>query len=411
MNLKPIVASIILGLSGSAFAASHTMMASQNQLDAMKTNSYKMDSMLSQNQGGTGLSSAETQNWFNNVTVGGKINLDFLASNHTSNGSGNFYQGSSTNDLQLTDAALFFDVAINEWTKAHLSTNFRQGSVNANYSTLSNYLVERPSNLPLLDEAYITLMNCSQSPLYARIGRQYATFGNYDVYAAVPSFTQLLSETNEVALVGGYLDPSSFAANIYTFRGINKTSGSNPRIQNYGATVAFGDVENMGFRVDLGYLDNMADVAYVSASSGLSSGYTNRVRALSADAMVMSGPFDGNVKYVTALNRFTYANIANGGSTTNGAEPWAAGVDVGYNFNMMAHQSRVGLGYQQSGEATNVGALKLPQKRYQAEYTMDVSKNANVGFVVYHDQDYSTSHGGTNDAHTTGVVRLGVDLV
>ena len=131
-KLKPIVAAVLLGLVGApAMAAvvtsTTTTVDTQTQLDVMKAKIGKMESILNQNQGGNGLTAGETQDWFNNVTVSGLINVDALASNRTPDGTSR-YVGDSSNEVSLSNASLFVDANINNWTKAHLGLNHRDNS-------------------------------------------------------------------------------------------------------------------------------------------------------------------------------------------------------------------------------------------------------------------------------------------
>jgi hypothetical protein len=402
MKLKPIVAGMLLGLAGApvmaAVVTTTTTTATQTQLDTMKAT--KIENILNKNQGGNGLSAADTQNWFNNVTVSGLINVDAITSNRTPLAN-NMYVGDSANEISLTDANLFVDTVVNNWTKVHLNA--------AHHNYGADSLVLRDASLSNdfgFDEAYVTIADFSQSPFYARLGKQFTTFGDYDVFAVVPSLTQLLTESNQNAAVVGFADASTFNADLFAFRGINKAGDNRKRVQNYGANIGYGDLDVTGYKLNIGYLSSMADVSYLASNVG--STFEKRIPAWTANAGVKSGPFDASLKYVTAGRRFDSSELAYDGK---GAKPWAAGVDAGYSFCTMAHASRIGLSYQQSHEAVNVGTRGLPEKQYEAGYKVQVSPNTNLGFSVVHYRDYDTNHGGTDKANTTGVVRLGVNIV
>ena len=79
----------------------------------------------------------------------------------------------------------------------------------------------------------------------------------------------------------------------------------------------------------------------------------------------------------------------------------------------MQHQSRVGLSYQQSGEAAGVGAFGIPQYRYEGQYMVNISRFTDLGFDLYYDSDYAgnqlgTTAFGNHHNATTGLIRLGV---
>jgi len=432
MRLKAIiVAMLLVSISSPVWATSHVN--TQPQFAAMNARIARVEGLLNQNQGGTGLTG--TQNWFNNVTVSGVLNVDAIASNRSGTDDfnyGNDYRATDAfyhehgNDLRLADANVLLDAIINCWTSAHIGANFRAISDfdetsyhQKSFNMLARTLIISDFGVPILDEAYITAMN-AYAPFYGRFGQQYVTFGDYNVYEAVPTFTQLLSETNQVAAVVGYNDPSSLGANIYAFRGLGHAESGNPYkahrtlIQNFGATLSFGDVNIMGYKLGLGYLDNMADVAYISYNLTDHFGYegfTDRVHAVSANAAFKQGPFDAGVQYVTALNKFSVNDVGHELSDTTGAEPWAATAGVGYSFNTMAWPSHFGVSYQQSGDAANIGSQGMPERRYQADFNVGVSKNTNVGITLFNDRDYDRNEGGSGRSSLTGVLRLGVDIV
>jgi hypothetical protein len=426
MKLKPIIAAMLLvGVSSPVLAAMATNAMTQPQLDAMNARISRVEGLMNQNQAGTGLGVADTQNWFNSVTISGVLNVDALASNRTPNDDFNYthdyrtvsmYDKEHSNNFRLADANVLVDAVINCWTSAHIGANFRAlSNIDADSDHLEHALVVSDFGLPIVDEAYITVMNAA-SPFYGRFGRQYVSFGDYSVYEAVPSLTQLLSETNQVAAVVGYSDPSTLGVNVYGFRGLESRRYGADRslVENFGATLSFGDVDTMGYKVGLGYLNNMADVAYISnqLTNGFGQdGSSERVNAMSANAAFKSGPFDAAVKYVTALDEFNRNEIGHDLSNSSGAEPWAVTAGVGYSFNTMQWPARFGFSYQQSGDAANIGTQGMPERRYQADFNVGVSKNTNVGFTLFNDRDYDRSEGGSGRNALTGVLRLGVDIV
>jgi len=437
MKLKPIVASMfLLGLvSGTAFAATTTTTTTtttQTQLDAMKAKIAKMEAVLDQNQGGTGLRTSS--DWASKIAVSGLIDVDAIYSNRTPGNRTNDlgvttfsrYNDQQSSDLNLGNAFLFVDSQINDWTKAHAALDLTYDHEFGIENRSS--LVLRDAHGPLLDEAYIKIANFTESPFYAKLGRQYIPFGDYDIYAVVPTLTQLLSESRKTAATVGMVDPSGFNGSLYTFRGINRVNrgpegqNTSTRIENFGVNLGFANaIDNMGYKLGIGYLDNMADVNYIANTSlgshtfGSAAGYTDRVNAISVNAGMNNGPFDASINYVAALKSFNKADLYFK-NPNDDAKPWAAAVNVGYSFPIVNnHPSRVSLGYQQSGEAANIGVIGgglatggMPEKRYQLDYKFEVSPNTDVTFVLLHDRDYDKSDSGTDDNATTGVVRFGV---
>lgn len=438
MRLKRIIAAMLLiGVSSSAWAALASNANSDVQHDAMNARVSRVDGLLNQNQGGAGLGAALMQNWFNSVTISGVLNVDAIASNRSVTDdffygphrlnvfylpyrAVNMYNNDDTgNTFRLADANVLLDMTFNCWASAHLGVNFRAlSNADADTEILDHSLIISDFDLPIVDEVYITLMN-ENSPFYGRFGRQYLTFGDYNIYETVPTLTQLLSETNQMAIVAGYNDPSTFGVNIYAFNGLDH-DGAHFRdsdrtvVRNFGVSLSFGDVDTLGYKVGVGYLDNMADVAYIANQTQNwfdYEGYTDRVHALSANAAFKSGFFDANVKYVAALDDFNVNDIAHDLSNTQGASPWALSAGVGYAFNAMQWPARFGVSYQQSGDAASIGTQGMPERRYQAEFNIGVARNANVGITLFNDRDYDINEGGSGKNSFTGVLRLSVNVV
>ena len=78
----------------------------------------------------------------------------------------------------------------------------------------------------------------------------------------------------------------------------------------------------------------------------------------------------------------------------SGAEPSAFNTEVGYGFTIAGKDAAVAVAYQETGEAV---ALGLPEKRFAAAISVDVMENTALSFEWAHDDDYSTSDGGTGE--------------
>src|SRR5207244_4253570 len=148
------------------------------------------------------------------------------------------------------------------------------------------------------------------------------------------------------------------------------------------------------------------DVIYVNSGQPVGTSgekvFNDRVSGISADANVVSGPFDGAVHYAAALKRFNTLDLTYNGS---GAKPAAWGVDLGFSFPVMDHTSRFGVGYQGTKEALSVGQATgangstrtgLPKTRFLANYVVNLSKCTDLGVEVYNDKAYGTDKTGSN---------------
>jgi len=447
MNLKPFVASMfILGLASSpALANTYSAENTQAQLDAMKSKIAKMESIINTN----GPGNFQQPNWFNRISISGQANLDARWGNRSpinfGLGPDGVLRNQSATDLSVNNANLYFDAAVNNWTKVHVGLLYRDTN---NFSSVAG-IASVPSSQfnpqlgnnnfnSVLDEAFVRIGNFEKTPVYFQGGKQYIAFGNYKQFPMVVPFTQLLTQSNQTAATIGFVDGSGFNGAAYIFRGAPKMGdiaapgvvGGFPttsRVQNFGVNLGIANTnDKMGYNFSVGYLRNMVDVKYIrdrigSNANAIGPGaYFNPVGALSVDAGIAVGAFDANAHYVTALQTFDARDMqyVSAGRAV-AAKPRAWGIELGYGFKVVGdHQSRVSVGYQasrQTGGIINAGRvtqttvngdLNIPKQRWVADYTVNVSKNADVGVAVYNDRDHNS--GGTNRSATVGVLRLAV---
>ncbi len=417
MKLKSVVASMLaLGVASTAALAASSDTVNRAEFDAMKDQVAKMEAVLNQHQTGSN-ASVPTNDWFNRISVSGQFDLDaYMSAKNNYRFQNN---GGNTNAIELANANLFVDAQINDWVKAHVGLHFdsnveRDGLENVQEAVYGHLRAS------WLDEAYVTIANFAQSPAYLRVGREYVPFGSYDAHALTPSLTQMLTQTHATALQAGVVMANGFNASAYTFNGtdLDKNQAKNRRINNFGLNVGYTNSYNdVSYKASLGYIYNMADVSYIAA--GTRDSVNHVVGGISVDGSVKSGPFDANVHYVTALKSFDVNDVNHfTGNDVVGAKPSAWGVDAGYSFAVAGHDSRLGLGYQRSSQASNLGPESdevtfanygMPKQRYVAQYDINVWKNTDLGLQVYHDRNYSDmwSNGNKN---TTGLVSLTVKL-
>ncbi|CAM4448058.1 MAG: hypothetical protein LEGION0398_MBIBDBAK_00695 [Legionellaceae bacterium] len=415
MTLKPIVASLfLLGLASSpAFAATQSNAGAQAQLDAMKDKIAKMEAVLQQNQSG---GFQQSNDWFNRITLSGELNADGLLSN----GSMITDSGHYSNDLNINNANLYVDFVASNWTKGHVALAYQHRAPafsRVGYNGADKFGI---------DEGYVTIGNFAKTPFFLMAGKQYINFGNYNRFPMVASLPQLLEETSGIAARVGFVDASGFNASASIFRG--NVNDYNPteytgltqhtRTNNFAVNVGFANqTDNMGYRVGASYLRNMADVNYVSQTLTLDTmGNTDKVGAVNAYASLNSGPFDASVNYVTALQKFNVTDIPYvENDQITGAKPSAWSVEAGYSFMTLGHQSRIGAGYEGSKQASFIGrgftnnfVGGMPKSRYEANYTVNISKYTDFGFQVNYDRDYKEANIGTARNTLTGIARLAV---
>lgn len=334
MKLKTMVVSrVTLGLSGPLMAAIQPYyMDTSYQLDVMRDQMSKLDVIFNQNQPG---GFDQPCGWTCRINISGWMNTDVYFANHppvfTQFISGNTVSqlrqqsiliptDNRASDLVLNNANLFVDARVNSWVKAAMSLVYSSltgviGSTGA-YHIANSQFVYTPVQRAMLDTAYAMIGNNQISPVYLRVVKAYAPFGQYNPYAFVQSEnpTQLLTEINEPLVEFGFVMPNGLHASAYTFAGNPKLDdgGSTRRIQNGGVDLGYNWQFCEGnLNMDAGWLANIANSNFLSSyylnylvagtlSTGtLATGVPNqKTPAWDVNADLTMGPFDINAHYV-----------------------------------------------------------------------------------------------------------------
>jgi hypothetical protein len=413
MKLKLLVTSMILAsAANAAFADDQSM---QTQLDAMKAQMAQMQATINNNGGGVNL---PADSWFNRIKLSGMINVQSDVSSRSPT-TFNQVNNNTVSNIAVPNANLFIDADVSDWTKAHLGFVYGQKMDNFNLLRAGAYTSSQlisGSNDGRLDEAYVTIGNFAKSPFYLKAGQQFLPFGDYNPYKDVtPSFTQVLSQVNDTGADVGFVSMNGFHGSVFGLDGIQKAGNNGDNVRNYGADLGFAKTANqLSYNLGVQYLRNMADVTGMRYDLGFenSDKYTRAVSALAANADVKFKAVDAGLKYVGAMNKFDPNDLS---YNNEGARPAAWNVDAGYSFPVMNHDTRFGLGYQGTKEASaivlnefNGADVTMPRTRYLANYTFNVSKYTDVGFEFRHDKDYGMSQGGTGNSANTAAARIAV---
>ena len=459
MKFKTIVASLIgLGLSGPVLAAQPYMMDTSYQLDVMRDQVNKVDMVLNQNQPG---GFDQPCGWTCRINVSGWMNTDvYLASQPPQ-----FWVPSSTfnpqlplnrtlpplnvlvvpttgraSNLFLNNANLFVDARVNNWVTAAMSMVYTSmtavpGSIGT-YVIPNSLILYQPLNTTTIDTAYATISNFKVSPLYFRVGKEYVPFGQYDPYGFVVAEnpTQLMTQINAPVAQLGFIMSNGLYGSLYTFAGNPKLSDSGTvhRIQNGGVDLGYQyNYSNGKFNVDAGYIANIADSNFLASRyfNSIIEGTTTpglpnqKVPAWDVNAEVTVGPFDANGHYVSMTRSLLNPVFGSGYSGSSfltpatrpanlGSNSTVWGLEAGLTFPVMAHQSRVALGYQRTTQLPTL----LPEQRYYADYMVNFAKWFDLGVAIFQDRDYSAPApnspiqppNGTGSKSTVGQLRASI---
>jgi hypothetical protein len=449
MKLKAIVASLVtLGLSGPVLAMQPYMMDPSFQRDVMRYQVNKIDMILDRNQPG---GFDQPCGWTCRINVSGWMNTDVYLANDPPvfwrfnpgfNSSAAINPAANppnvlitptsgrASDLLLNNANLFVDARVNNWVTANMSVVYSSlspvpGSTGP-YQIANSLLVYHPLNRTAIDTAYATIGNFTTSPIYFRVGKEYIPFDSYDPYGFVTQEnpTQLLSEITAPAAQLGFVAPMGLYGSLYTLAGKPTISdgGSIRRIRNGGVDLGWTHKWCGGskFNVDAGYIANIEDSNFLSSyyfnslvEGTVVPGLPNtKVPAWNVNAEITVGPFDANGHYIETTRSlpdpfFLSGNSAYGFTVLNPppaelGKPKVWGLEAGLTFPVMAHQSRVAIGYQHT---THLATL-LPQRRIYADYMVNFAKWFDVGLAVFQDRDYSSGENAIVVPGTTGTAAV-----
>lgn len=326
-----------------------------------------------------------------------------------------FSEKRSYNILCFPRGNIYVDGRANAWTTGHLAFNFRSscgfGSKNDEASS---------RKFDKVDEAFARFQNPSNPDYYAQVGIQYLPYGDYPRNVIPSSFTHLLSQTHDGAIVVGTAYETGFNATGFVFNGKKKLYGA-PVIHNGGASVSYQLHRDDYFAsVHLDWMANIAGgvnhlVAGCGCSSGnpLANGYRRFVGGLHLSLKSRYKQMDTTFQLTSAMNHFDVNDMR---WQNRGARPKAFYLDSGYSFNGLFNKPmRVGGSLQQSFQAINVkgnGLVNgLPKYRIQMDISISPFENSHLGAHLIWDKDYSTLNEGTGRSSLTGMLTLKTYLI
>lgn len=345
--------------------------------------------------------------WYNRIGFSGGAAFDAMWGNRSIN-----YQGENTQRLSLNDVYLNATASINDWAKALVSVSYNNTSrttISVDDLTFTTGYSSAYENRRLdLEQAYVTLANFNEYPVFIQLGKQFTDFGRYKIHAQTRTLAQVLSESLATSAKLGFILPMGLNGQVYAFdNALRKTTEGHTKTV-YGASLNFTQPnDQLGYDLGIGWMSNMTGVNDVANAINLFSGtYHHTVGALALHGDVNSGPFTVGARYVTALSSFNVLDLPTvRNATITGAKPWAADITAGYGYNAWGKNQNIYLGYQASGDAV---AIFLPKHRWMAGIDVEMWKNTNIGLEFTNDKDYSTNKGGTGKTSSKVGLRAAV---
>ncbi|MDQ2995340.1 MAG: hypothetical protein M3R00_10460, partial [Pseudomonadota bacterium] len=180
-------------------------------------------------------SPVSTFDWVNRFHFSGEINVDLKYSNHGPLGIvPSFLTSHDTFGLNVNNANLFVDVDVNRCVTGHIGVAYVADSVNMFDLGINTFIFDAPITDSLrsdrgavwanghlgVDEAYITIRDFAQTPLYLRAGKMYVDFGyNPNPYPISYSYTQLLTQTRATTGELGWASCTGLYGSIFALEG------------------------------------------------------------------------------------------------------------------------------------------------------------------------------------------------
>lgn len=311
----------------------------------------------------------QTGGWFDRVEISGVIEIEA--------GHNNPDTGDSSSDIVVATAEIGIAAQINDWVAGELTLLYEEDDTDLE-----------------VDVAIITIAD-PDGPWFVMGGQQYVPFGTYETNMVSDPLTLEIGETRETAILGG-LESEGFMGAFYVFNGDLDEDGDSD-IDAFGTVAGFStENENNSFTAHIGYVSDIGDSDGLqdTISDNLAmvpADYDDQVPGVTVDAMFTTGPFTFIAEYTTATDSFHMNELA---FKSKGAEPSAFNVEAGYSFTIAGKDATAAIAYQETDEAV---ALGLPEQRAAVALSVDVMENTTVSLEWAHDDDYSTSDGGTGE--------------
>jgi hypothetical protein len=289
------------------------------------------------------------------------------------------FAGIDSSDLTLAKLEAYFDTKPHEY----LSTHFQLIYEDDGTETIS------------LDEAFAIVGNENKTPFSLQVGKWALPFGGFDTAMSTDPLTKSLGETVEKAGLVGY-KKDGITLQAYIYNGDTQKSGDKDEIDQFGLAGSFeSEMAGTPFSIGAGYLSNIIDSDGITDAVTGGAALADYVDGWEVHGTLTKGPFMVYAGYMSALDDLGSGELA---FNSQGARPAAWNFEAAYVAEIMSRETTFAITAQGTDEAL---ALSLPETRYGGAVTVQVLPNYSATFEYIHDEDYSTSDGGTgNNSHT-----------
>ena len=315
----------------------------------------------------------------NKLKIGGTVEIE--ATNNES-----FTADTTSSDLALAKATLYFEAQPHEMLQTYVAGVFNDGTASID-----------------LDEGWVKVGETDDVPAYVKAGSFIVPFGAFNTNMLADPLGLTLAETSEAPVQVGY-SVGGLSGSIFAFNGDTQEIGEGDHFDDFGANLAYS-TEVSGASIDLGlsYIRALGEsdtIEGAMASATAMSG--DNVSGIGLNAMVTSGPFNAIFEYITATDDFDSGDVAFNGTN---AQPEAYQFEVGYTTSLLEKDLVLAATYQTSEESQ---ALGIAEKQYGVAATYSYLPGLAIGVEFMHQDDYSSSDGGTGlDGHNATLKLMG----
>ncbi len=231
---------------------------------------------------------ADDDNWFNRIQVGGLVEVEAGYENIRFNDPA--VEDENAGDVDVATVELDMDVKITDHVDGHVLMKYEEDDV-------------------FLDEGFITLTGGDDLPARLIVGRQYIPFGNFHSHFITDPTTLILGETNEGALVAGYrLGDNMADLALGAFKGKLRKAGDDDTIDGYVASLTSAPFDGLAFSAS--YTSSLAAADAFADAVIDPENLASHVAGFSAHATLeFLEHFTLSGEYVGALKRFQAGEI------------------------------------------------------------------------------------------------------
>ena len=315
----------------------------------------------------------------NKLKIGGTVEIE--ATNNES-----FTADTTSSDLALAKATLYFEAQPHEMLQTYVAGVFNDGTASID-----------------LDEGWVKIGETDDVPAYMKAGSFIVPFGAFNTNMLADPLGLTLAETSEAPVQVGY-SVGGLSGSVFAFNGDTQEIGEGDHFDKFGANLAYS-TEVSGASIDLGlsYINAIGESDTIEGAMGSATAMSgDNVSGIGLNAMVTSGPFTAIFEYIAATDDFDSGDVAFNG---NNAQPEAYQFEVGYTTSVLEKELVLAATYQTSEESQ---ALGIAEKQYGVAATYSYLPGLDIGVEFMHQDDYSSSDGGTGlDGHNATLKLMG----